>query len=150
MTVDLERGLRGFQAEQTTGEWPTTERRQTGSRWGVTLSLFVGFVGVFLCLYASFFGMTADGEWLALPPDYTVLGWSLRGIGGLIGVGLAAYLWFAQKPYLSRRRSRSTTGRMARVGLALSLASVTWEFAVLGFVLLILVALIYALFRSHT
>ena len=92
------------------------------------------------------FGIGADGEWLALPPDYTTMGWTMRLVGGVIGCVLFVYLYVAQRAYLSRRRSRSFTGRIARIGLAVSLVSITWEFALLGLVLLLVLALAYGLF----
>lgn len=137
--------MRAIQINRVRGEWRQPERR-SGSRHGVTLALYAGIVGLFLCGLATVFGVGPDGEWFALPPDYTAAGWTMRLLGGVIGCALLAYLFLAQRAYLSRRRSRSFTGKMARIGLAVSLASITWEFALLGLVLILLLAVVYGLF----
>ena len=58
-------GLRGLQVNRYAGDWRSSERR-TGSSRGVTVALYAGIVGLFLCLLATVFGVGADGEWLAL------------------------------------------------------------------------------------
>jgi hypothetical protein len=140
-------GLRGLLVNRYAGDWQQPERRAGSSR-GVAVALYAGLVGLFLCGLATLFGLGADGGWLALPPDYTAMGWTMRLLGGVTGGVLIVYLCLTQRAYLSRRRSRSYTGKMARIGLAVCVASIAWEFALLGLVPAIILGIGYALFSK--
>lgn len=101
---------------------------------------------MFLCVLATVFGVGPEGDWFALPPDYTGMGWSMRIVGGVIGCALFVYLCVAHRENLAKRRSRSFSGKMARIGMAVSIATIAWEFAVMGLVIVLLFVLAYGLF----
>jgi len=105
-------------------------------------------MALFLCFLATVFGLGPEGEWLALPPDYTAFGWMIRLLGGALGLAAFTCLYLAHRRarQRSRRHRHSFSAKMTRLGMALSLISITWEIAVLGVVLLIGLALLYGLF----
>ncbi len=118
------------------------------SQPAITAALIASCLAMFLCFLATVFGLGPEGEWLSLPPDYTGFGWAIRLLGGALGMAalICLYLIHRRGRKRSRRHRHSFAGKMVRLGMALSLISITWEIAVLGLVVLLGLALVYGLF----
>jgi len=126
--------------------------QNTGVPSVITTGLIASCVALFLCFLASVFGMRADGGWLTLPPDYTQFGWIARVLGGALGLTVFVYLLLIHhrynNPYRRRKRKRSHTGLLLRVSLAISVACIIWEIALLALVMLLALVVAYGLFAD--
>ncbi len=119
-----------------------------GAPPAITAALIASCLALLLCLLATLFGMGADGGWLALPPDYTGFGWAVRILGGVMGLMAFAYLSLIHHRYRNRRGRRSLAGKLLRISLAISVASIVWEIALLALIVMLALVLAYALFAD--
>lgn len=134
---------------QPTWNWHPPYKRSR-SLSAISLAACVAFLALFLCLLASFFGTGAEGGWLSLPPDYTLMGWTVRLLGAGLGLGAFTYLSIIQhrrrNARRSRRRIRPFPKTLVRVGMAASIASVAWEIAILAVVVASALTIAYGMF----
>lgn len=137
--------MRGLLADRIAWEWQSLERPGR-SLTAISYALCAAFAGLFLCVLASVFGTGPDGGWLALPPDYTAVGWTARLVGAALGIGSMCFLVVLQRRYLVRRRSRSHPVKLLRLGLIVAAVGIAWEIAILASVLIVVAVIIYMMF----
>jgi lipid-A-disaccharide synthase-like uncharacterized protein len=115
-------------------------------RPGISLATCAAMIALFLCLMASVFGAGPDGVWLSLPPDYTTFGWTARLIGAAMGLAAFTYLYVIRHQQRSRRSRRSFPATLVKFSLMISIASITWEIALLAAALICVIVLAFGMF----